>query len=215
MTPRRIAELQAPIERIVEDLLDRMAQAGRNGAPVDFMKEFAFPMPGNVICELMGVPDGDRSWFVPRAHIFADLLDLGKSSDELMRNADEATVELTEYFGDLVAQRQAEPTGDLISDLGQSSRPATGSATPSCWPDCSPSSTPGSPPPATCWATGWRCLGATGRRWPASPASPISPRGTWKRRCGWSRRPTSWSGWPPSSGSSPASPCRWAACYWS
>jgi cytochrome P450 len=119
MTARRIAELQAPIERIVEDLLDRMAQAGRNGARVDFMKEFAFPMPGNVICELMGVPDGDRSWFVPRAHIFADLLDLGKSSDELMRNADEATVELTEYFGDLVAQRQAEPTGDLISDLGQ------------------------------------------------------------------------------------------------
>jgi cytochrome P450 len=119
MTPRRIAELQAPIERIVADLMERLAERSAAGEPVDFMREFAFPMPGNVICELMGVPDGDRSWFIPRAHIFADLLDLGTSSPDLLQRANAATVELTEYFDDLVAQRQAKPTGDMISELAK------------------------------------------------------------------------------------------------
>jgi cytochrome P450 len=119
ITPRRVAQLRERIETIVDRLLDRMAERGGDGTPVDFMREFAFPLPGDVICELMGVPDDDRSWFIPRAHIFADLLDLGATSPEILQSADDATVELTDYFDRLVAERLARPADDLISTLAQ------------------------------------------------------------------------------------------------
>lgn len=119
VTSRRVNALRERIAAIVDDLLVRMAERGADGAALDFMAEFAFPMPGNVICEMMGVPDDDRSWFIPRAHIFGDLLDLGKSSAEVLRTADEATVELTAYFGDLIALRQKDPRDDMISGFAQ------------------------------------------------------------------------------------------------
>jgi cytochrome P450 len=119
ISPRRVARLQEPIAVLVDKLLDRMAEQAHAGATVDYMREFALPLPGDVICELMGVPDDDRSWFIPRAHIFADLLDLGTTSPEVMQHADEATVDLTDYFDRLVAQRLAQPQDDLISALAE------------------------------------------------------------------------------------------------
>ena len=40
----------------MDDLLDRLAEAGADGRPVDFMDRFAFQLPVTVICELLGVP---------------------------------------------------------------------------------------------------------------------------------------------------------------
>jgi cytochrome P450 len=67
----------------------------------------------------MGVPDENRAWFIPRAHIFGDLLDMGSSSAELLRTADAATVELTEYFAGLIKRRQQEPTDDMIGTFAK------------------------------------------------------------------------------------------------
>jgi cytochrome P450 len=44
-TPRRVAAQQSAIEDAVELLLDRLAIAGAGGRPVDFMDQFAFPLP--------------------------------------------------------------------------------------------------------------------------------------------------------------------------
>lgn len=118
-TPRRLAEVREPIARITEGLIDAMADKGAGGAVIDFMKEFGFVLPGDVICEVMGVPRADRAWFMDRAHIFADLVDLGTATDEVYRRADEATVELTEYFGDLAAHRRENPGDDMISVVAQ------------------------------------------------------------------------------------------------
>src|SRR5947209_17245623 len=58
-TARRVQGLRPAIERIVEDLLDGMAEE------VDFVTAFAFPLPVNVIGELLGVPAADRAQFQP------------------------------------------------------------------------------------------------------------------------------------------------------
>jgi cytochrome P450 len=119
ITPRRVNGLRGPITAIVEKLLDRMSARGADGSSMDFMTEFALPMPGDVICELMGVPDENRAWFIPRAHIFGDLLDMGASSEALLANADKATVELTAYFADLIKLRQTDPRDDMIGTFAQ------------------------------------------------------------------------------------------------
>ena len=53
-TPRSVAALQPEIERLVDEMLDRMADAGS----VDLVEALAFPLPFAVISQMMGVPSG-------------------------------------------------------------------------------------------------------------------------------------------------------------
>ena len=116
-TPRRITALEPAIARMTTELLDRLAELGRDGAPVDFMAEFAFPLPSNVIGELLGVPEADRAWFRPRVRAISDIFELDGSTWSNMRAADAAAAELLEYFAGLAARRRAEPGDDLVSAL--------------------------------------------------------------------------------------------------
>ncbi len=116
-TPRRVTALEPAIARLTDELLDRMAELGADGAPVDFMSEFAFPLPCNVIGELLGVPESDRPWFRPRVRAIGEIFELDGSTWSNMRAADEATRELLEYFTALAAKRRVEPGDDLLSAM--------------------------------------------------------------------------------------------------
>ncbi|HET9141146.1 cytochrome P450 [Actinophytocola sp.] len=118
-TPRRIAALEPAIVRLVNERLDRMAGLGRGGRPVDFMAEFALPLPSDVIGELLGVPEQDRAWFPQRVRSFGAILDLGTAMWRYLPRADAAATELTGYFTKLLAQRRAEPRDDLVTALVQ------------------------------------------------------------------------------------------------
>src|SRR5262249_4218168 len=64
-TARRAAAFRPRIEPIVEDLLDRLAGHARPGpgpgpGPVDLLAPLARPLPIEVICELVGIPEPDR-----------------------------------------------------------------------------------------------------------------------------------------------------------
>jgi cytochrome P450 len=114
---RRMAQLKDPVIRLTDELLDRMADRGRDGVAFDFMSEFAFPLPSNVIGEMLGVAEEDRSWFRPRVLAIGKVIELGGSTPENLAVADAAAVELTEYFASLVAKRRADPRDDLVSGL--------------------------------------------------------------------------------------------------
>ena len=61
-TPRTIEALRPRIQRLVDDALDRMAAQGTT----DVIRELAFPLPFDVISEMLGMPSADtealRSW---------------------------------------------------------------------------------------------------------------------------------------------------------
>jgi cytochrome P450 len=116
-TARRVAKLEPAVVRLIDQRLDRLAELGAGGAPVDFMSEFALPLPSDVIGELLGVPEADRPWFPERVRAFGAILDLGAGAWGYLRAADKAAAELTAYFADLVATRRAAPRDDLISAL--------------------------------------------------------------------------------------------------
>jgi len=59
-TPRRVEQLRPRVHAIIDDLLDAIAAAGPE-ARIDLVTAFAFPLPFTVICELLGVPEPDRS----------------------------------------------------------------------------------------------------------------------------------------------------------
>lgn len=115
--PRRVAALEPAIVRMIDELLDRIGVLGAGGQPVDFMAQFALPLPSDVIGELLGVPEADRPWFPSRVRSFGAILEVGTGMWRHLKGADAAADELLAYFGVLASQRRAQPRDDLISAL--------------------------------------------------------------------------------------------------
>jgi cytochrome P450 len=116
-TPRRVAALEADLLAAIDGLLDRMAEQGADGAEVDFIAAFGYQFPTKVIGLLLELPESDLAWFRERAQRIDRYLDLGGKADEKLRAADDAVLELTEYYLRLIASRRANPGTDLVSDL--------------------------------------------------------------------------------------------------
>jgi cytochrome P450 len=116
-TPRRVAELEHDLLGAIDELLDQLADLGAGGAEVDFVAEFGYLFPTKVIGFLLDLPDSDLAWFRERAQRIDRYLDLGGKAEEKLRSADDAVLELTEYYLRLIAERRADPGTDLISDL--------------------------------------------------------------------------------------------------
>jgi cytochrome P450 len=106
-TIRRMRRLEPRIGQIVEEHLDALE---RGGPPADVVAGFALPVPSLVICELLGVPYGDRAEFQRRT---GRQLDLSLPVEERLRLGRESR----EYMGQLVARAQADPGEDMLGML--------------------------------------------------------------------------------------------------
>ncbi|MBF6475187.1 cytochrome P450 [Nocardia abscessus] len=120
LTKRRLDALRPAIERMTAELLDDLAEAGRDGAAVDLKTVFAYPLPMRVISELMGVDRADHPMLLSWYKAFFSLL---TPQDERLRVIDELDV----YFTDLVRKKTADPTDDLTSAfiVGEDIEPLT------------------------------------------------------------------------------------------
>ncbi|MER5267586.1 cytochrome P450 [Actinosynnema sp. NPDC002837] len=106
-TARRTEALRPRVEEISADLIERLA-AGPD--VVDARAEFAYPLPIEVICRLMGVPDDAR----PELRRIVDsLFATTTTPEEAMANQ----VRLYEILDDVVAAKRAAPGDDLTSGL--------------------------------------------------------------------------------------------------
>lgn len=117
-TPPRIRELQSVIEEMCDRLLDRMAELGAGGAPVDTIGEFASRLPIAVISAMLGFPERDQVWFREMASAIAVSTD-GFTDPAALRGADAAMDELSAYFGALLDDRRAAPADDLVTLLAR------------------------------------------------------------------------------------------------
>ena len=108
-TARRVQALQPRITQMVQELLARM------DGEVDFIEAFAFPLPVNVIGELLGVPEPDRAQFQGLVRDWTQVLEV--ISPEVLATADPAAATIREYLAGLTAERRRKPGDDLISAL--------------------------------------------------------------------------------------------------
>jgi cytochrome P450 len=108
-TARRVQALQPRIAEMVQELLARM------DGEVDFIEAFAFPLPVNVIGELLGIPEPDRAQFQGLVRDWTQVLEV--ITPELLATADPAAAAIRAYLADLAAERRRTPGDDLISAL--------------------------------------------------------------------------------------------------
>lgn len=114
-TPRHVARMGEPIERLAVRLADDLAV--REG-PVDLIAHYAYPLPVLVIAGILGFPEEDYPRFRDWAAVVAAAIDLPTAGlDAFVRRGDATTSELVEYFGWIVGQRRQDPRDDLISSL--------------------------------------------------------------------------------------------------
>ncbi|NBM14291.1 cytochrome P450 [Streptomyces sp. GC420] len=100
---RRITALRPRIEEVSTRLLDAFAEKGSG----DLLREYATPLTGAVICELVGIDEPDqpqiRQWMDEYANVDADFTT--------------SALGLFDYTKKLIERRRAEPTDDMISTL--------------------------------------------------------------------------------------------------
>lgn len=107
-TSRRVEQLRPRAQQIVDE---RLTEIESSGPVADLVQSLALPLPVTVICEMLGVPTEDQ-------HRFRDFSDTVLSTTaHTPAQIDAARASLEEYLAELVAQRRAEPTGDLLAAL--------------------------------------------------------------------------------------------------
>jgi cytochrome P450 len=114
-TARRVAALEPAIARLADALLDAIAERAGDGSVVEFMHDFAYLLPVTVICELIGIPEGDRQSFRPLARDLAGVFEL--TDPQTLPAINAAATELLAYFTGLAVRRRRDPRDDLLTDL--------------------------------------------------------------------------------------------------
>jgi cytochrome P450 len=112
-TPRATLRLHDTMVDVMNELVDRIADAGR----CDVVADIARPYPVPIICALLGAPREDWQrfslWADDVFKAFSFTVDIGEIEPDVMR----AWSELDDYVDDMVARRRHSLTDDLLSDL--------------------------------------------------------------------------------------------------
>ena len=111
--PAVIEQLTHKVDAIIESLLDDI----RNVDNVDLIKDFAYPLPVRVICELLGVPEELHDRCVVLSNEIAVWFgDVYRPADSA-RVAQQAIRELESYFAAAIRERRGARKDDLLGLL--------------------------------------------------------------------------------------------------
>jgi pimeloyl-[acyl-carrier protein] synthase len=110
LTPRRVLELKATVERITDELLDQAAEKGE----VDFIDDFAYQLPLFVIGAMLGMPTEDRD----RIRYWSDTITkfIGTEFSNV-EETQKAIADFRVYLHDMIVERRKTRHTDLLAAL--------------------------------------------------------------------------------------------------
>jgi cytochrome P450 len=115
-TVRRVEQLRTRVQHLVGELLDDVAAAGAGGEPVDLVGRFAFPLPFQVITDLLGMPPGNRDELRAWSHDITRFLEPLMTPDELTA-ALEASDLMEAHLRDTIEWKRRNMADDLLSAM--------------------------------------------------------------------------------------------------
>lgn len=116
-TPRRVGAMEPRIREIAVGRLDRLVGSGS----FDAIAEFAGKLPMDVISEMLGAPEADRT----ELRTWADLLvHREEGVMDVPPEGAEAFGKILGYFRELIADRRKKPGEDLLSAMLELERDA-------------------------------------------------------------------------------------------
>ena len=110
-SPRVIEQMRPRIQRVVDQLIDRVELQGH----MDVIEDLAFALPATVLADLMGVPVEQGPMFRAWADRLLGFQGVNRPGRALLLAAQDALLEVRAYLAELVRLRRREPGEDLIS----------------------------------------------------------------------------------------------------
>ncbi len=109
-TSRALGRMEPRVRELTVELLDALPR----GEVVDLVEVLTAPLPVLVICELLGVPDHDRSQF----RRWSDATIVASDGRAALSPDDTAALlEMVTYLGELARAKAAAPADDIVSLL--------------------------------------------------------------------------------------------------
>ncbi|MER5787398.1 cytochrome P450 [Streptomyces sp. NPDC001980] len=108
-TRHRMEKLRPEIQRITDDLIDKML-AGPN--PTELNEALSLPLPSLMICALLGVPYEDHDFFQHHAGVTNARFQTPEEGAETARV-------LRAYISGLIEAKMDDPGEDVLSDLAE------------------------------------------------------------------------------------------------
>ncbi|MEQ8700427.1 MAG: cytochrome P450, partial [Bauldia litoralis] len=115
-TRKALAALEDRIEHLVEGYLDRLEDQGG----MEFVSEFSFRLPVEVVCDMLGAPAADRAAIRDWALLILGALE-PRITPEQFEAGCRAVEDFKAYLRDQLALRRRDPSvrreGEVLSDL--------------------------------------------------------------------------------------------------
>ncbi|PGQ87066.1 cytochrome P450 family protein [Priestia megaterium] len=108
-TPRYMESLRPRVQEIADELLDEVQDKGK----MDLVKDYAYPLPINVISDMLGVPKEDKEKIHGWSAAIAKGLSLGRRDP----GVDKQIKAFGTYTMQLVDAKRKHPADDLTSQL--------------------------------------------------------------------------------------------------
>jgi methyl-branched lipid omega-hydroxylase len=113
-TPKMVARIEESVRTRAQQLVSDMG-ANHPDGEADFVESLSGPLPLQIICDMMGIPEADE----PKVFHWTSVI-LGAGDEEVTTGHDEiiqAVLDLAAYGAQLAESRRAEPADDLTSNL--------------------------------------------------------------------------------------------------
>ncbi|MGG0730331.1 cytochrome P450 family protein [Bacillus paramycoides] len=108
-TPKMITQLEGRIQEIADDLINDAQQKGT----LNLVDDYAFPLPINVISEMLGIPKEDQAKF----RIWSHAVIASPVTPEEIKDTEKQLSEFITYLQYLVDVKRQDPQEDLVSAL--------------------------------------------------------------------------------------------------
>ena len=112
-TPRRVAAMDVSIRAIADELVDGFADADQ----IDVVNALANPIPMYVIADLLAIPRSGLPRFKRWSDAFVAAVGNVSLTDAEVAEMLTAMNEFYDYFSEQIADRQANPTDDMLSTI--------------------------------------------------------------------------------------------------
>lgn len=109
-TPELVIGLRPRIAQLVRRRLDALREPGR----MDVVDDFTYPIPVEMICQVLGLPHEDHEKFGHWMHPVVDTPE-ANATPEQIREREQAAAEMNAYLVNMIEKRRAEPADDMIS----------------------------------------------------------------------------------------------------
>lgn len=112
-TPAAMEAMRPRIVATANDLLDRV----QNDKEMDFVAQYAHPLPVRVIGDMFGMPEDSREVLNCWSKHISTFFEVGPARVEALENMTQAVGEMTEYLREIVNDNRKKPQDNILGSL--------------------------------------------------------------------------------------------------